>query len=247
MKQGAYAEYRFDSGSVFFLNGTFLKLADGALATYRWKCVELNETVAKLNISIAFRDERRDIRLSTEVHVNTIDRNVIQSNGAFLGKTRLWATPNPEKDEMLILWDGPPDKLVGRVIEVEGWSSTPQGAQRVFMVEGNGTILRRSAFLIMLYDFDTGAMIEGSLDREATLLALGIVDSGRSGLMQFIDTNINLGPRELWPEILNLLVTATPIAALVSAFVLVVWFRRRGRRSGRSQERRYFFKHHTTI
>lgn len=228
LEVGVYVEYECEATSMDFLNKTHIWLDDETSATYRWECVDLNETMAKLDVSISYEGETRHIHLSTYIYVNTADRDIFLPNGTLIGKTRLWAPSNPEKNDTVILWDCPPDKLVGTVIDVGGgWSATPQGAQTIFLVDGNGTVLGEDCFPTVYYDLDTGVMIDDSLDYDATLLALGIRDSG--GRMHISDTNIDLGPRELWPEILNLLVIAAPITAFLIVFVMVYRRRRRKR------------------
>jgi len=231
MKKGSYAEYKFETRSVVFLNNTLLLFRDRASVIYRWECIEFNGTIAKLNVSITFSEKEKHVFLSTEVYVNTVNRDVFLTNGTLVGKTRLWGPVAPEKGETIVLWYNPPDRVIGNVIDIEGgWSWTPHGAQRIFIVEGNGTIRGQTISLTILYDFDTGIMIEGSLYYEATLLALSIIDPGRAGPMQLINTNIDLGPKEIWPEILNILLITMPIIAFLMIFALVHHCRRKRRK-----------------
>jgi len=229
MEVGKYAEYEFESESIVFLNRTYL--ANDASLTYRWTCLELNGTFAKLNISISFVGEKQ-IFLSTLLYVNLVNREVIMDNGTLMGRTRLWAFAYPEKG-VKIFWENPPYNLTEEVIDVgSGWSQTPQGAQKIFILDASGAVQGRAIAFSGLYDLDTGIMIDGSFDDEPTLRALGIIDVGRVGVIQFKDTNINLGPKELWPEILNLLLFVSPMVVFMVILVLVYRRRTRKRNNG---------------
>jgi hypothetical protein len=225
MKVGTYAEYKFQSTGPIFLNMTLFNI--NATATFRWECVDLNETLAKLSLSITFAGEPQDIHFSTELYVNIITREVILRNGTLIGKTRLWAPAFPEEKETVFLWDIPPDRVVGKVSNLRGTQGTPQGYQQVFMVEGNGTFMGRLTSFIMFYDLDTGVMTSGILWYEATLLPFEIAHPGTMGTINFTDTNIDLGPPELWPEIATFLMIIAPIAVFLVIFIFVYRHRKR--------------------
>jgi hypothetical protein len=227
MKVGTYAEYKFQSIGPIFLNMTSFDM--NATATFKWECVDLNETLAKLNVSITFVGEPYDIHFSTELYVNIVTREIILQNGILIGKTRLWAPAYPEEKETVFLWDSPPDRMVGKVSSLRGTQGTPQGSQQVFMVEGNGKFMGRPAFFIMYYDLDTGVMTSGTLWYEATLLPFEIAHPGTMGTISFFDTNIDLGPQDLWPEIATYLMIIAPIAVFLVIFTFV--YRRRKRKS----------------
>jgi len=233
MGVGKYAEYAFESVGIWFLNGTIVDFEDETSAVFRWKCVDLNDTEAKFVIEITYTGEKQKIRLSSEVYINLASRGVMLPNGTYLGKTRLWLPAYPTQDEDIILWDHP--LVYGKVIDVGGgMTGTPQGSQRIFIVEASGAICGRSWDIGGFYDIDTGVAIDPSLDCEPTLLALGIVDPRRSGIIRFSDTNIDLGPRDLWPEILDFIIFATPAAILIAVSILL--YRRRKRKGRRRPE-----------
>ncbi|HDQ06930.1 MAG TPA: hypothetical protein ENN36_09480 [Candidatus Bathyarchaeota archaeon] len=191
----------------------------------------MNDDLATLNVSISFTGEKKSLFISKEVDVNTTSRQVFLSNGTLIGTTRLWAKANPTDGEEIVVWDVPPDKIVGSV-EIRGfWSSnTPQGAQKIYDIEGKGTINGKNALFDSAHEVDTGIMIEGILSNEATLLALGIDTLGVNGQFSFSDTNVDLGPKEMLPEILGLLPILLVVILFISVFVILYYRRRKRRR-----------------
>lgn len=229
MKVGVFCEYKFQSTGIWFLNMTFISF--NSTATFRWECVELNETYAKLNVSIAFNgidQDARDIFFSTDLYVDIVTREVVLQNGTLIGKTRLWAPAYPYINEEVFLWDNPPDRVVGKVIYIGGDQGTPQGYQKTFIVEGNGTFMGEPIGFIVIYDLDTGVMTSGTSMYEVTLLPFNIMYPGTSGSNYLSDTNIDLGPRDLWPDILRFIYIVVPIATFLGIFTFV--YRRRKRR-----------------
>ena len=231
MKEGTFVQYEFKSSVVFFLNRTIFPFENDASATWRWECIELDDDLVTLNVSISFTGEKKSLFISKEVNVNTTNRQVMLSNGTLIGTTNLWAKANPTDGEEIVVWDAPPDRILG-VAEKGGWSYTPQGAQKIYNLEGAGAINGRNALFDSLHDIDTGIMIAGIIHHEATLFALGIDSPGVSGRFLFTDTNIDLGPRELWPEILGLLPILLVVIVFISVFV-ILYRRRRKRRQHR--------------
>ena len=229
MKEGTFVQYEFKSSVVFFLNRTSFPFESDASVTWRWECTEINEDMAKLNVTIDFIGENKRLFLSTEVNVNTTSRQVFLLNGTLIGTTNLWAKANPTDGEEIVVWDTPPDRILG-VAEKRGWSYTPQGAQKIYNLEGAGTINGRNALFDSLHDIDTGIMIDGIIHHEATLFALDIDSLGVNGRFSFTDTNIDLGPRELWPEIFGLLPILIIVIVFVSVFVIFYHRRRKRRR-----------------
>lgn len=228
MKEGTFVQYEFRSPAVIFLNKTIISFEGDASVTWRWECIEINDDLAKLNVSMKFTGETRTLHLSKEVDVNTTSRQVFLTNGTLIGTTNLWAIANPTDGEEIIVWDAPPDRIVG-VVEIGGhWSNTPQGAQKIYDIDGKGTISGRSAIISSFHEVDTGIMIGGIINNEATLLALDI-DSPLVSAFLFTDTNIDLGPRELWPEILGLLPILIIVILFISVF-MIFYYRRRKRR-----------------
>lgn len=225
-------QYEFKSPVVHFLNKTIIPFENDASVTWRWECTEINDDVATLNVSLKYIGETRTVHLSKEVDVNTTSRQVFLSNGTLIGTTHLWVKSNPMDGEEIVVWDAPPDKIVGTV-EIRGyWSSnTPQGAQKIYTIEGKGTINGQNALFNSGHEVDTGIMIDGIMNRhEATLLALEIDSLGVNGQFSFTDTNIDLGPRELWPEILGLLPIVIVVIVIISALAILYHRRKKRRR-----------------
>jgi len=231
LNKDTFAQYEFKSSAIFFLNKTTIPFENDASATLRWECTEMNDDLATLNVSISFTGEKKSLFISKEVDVNTTSRQVFLSNGTLIGTTRLWAKANPTDGEEIVVWDVPPDKIVGSV-EIRGfWSSnTPQGAQKIYDIEGKGTINGKNALFDSAHEVDTGIMIEGILSNEATLLALGIDTLGVNGQFSFSDTNVDLGPKEMLPEILGLLPILLVVILFISVFVILYYRRRKRRR-----------------
>lgn len=228
LKDGVYAKYRFKSGGLFFLNDTFINFPHQAQATFRWECVSVNGSVAELNVTITFMGKEREVRLSTLVHVNVENRDVTLLNGTLIGKTYLWLPANPEEGQTVILAGKPPDEVVAKV-SIGGSAKTPQGYQRVFDFDPTEVkVLNRSVLKHGIFDLDSGVMIQAGLRGEATLLALDIWDVGLKGTLEFSATNIDLGPREVWPDIVTALPIAVPL--VVFGFTLIFLLRRRRKR-----------------
>lgn len=221
-KEGVYVEYGFESSGIVFSNRTLLSFNAPTDVSYRWECVSLEREVAKLNIMIIFGKGSSSIRLSTQLFVNIDNREVRLSNETLVGKTRLWLPAVPRMNEDVILGFCPPDAVVGKVIDVTGgYMETPQGAQKVFSVSGKGLLWGRNVTVTGCYDLDTGVMIQASLESESTLISMGIWDPGLHGIVGLRATNIDLGPRELWPEILRFILCATPVGGFLLIFILV--------------------------
>ena len=228
MREGTYAEYTFESNLIWFLNGTLFRFQDYAQTIFRWECVELNETYAILNVTITYIENERIIRFSDNIRVELSTRKVLDSDGIPVGRTQLWLPLYPNVGDTYIMFDDP--LLVGEVTEVgAGWSGTPQGAQNIFIVEGYGAIGGWWSVFSGFYDIDTGVGIDLSLRYEPLLVALGISDAGRSGLIYFTDTNINLGPRNIFPEFFFALLYSSPVLVFLVIFILI--HRRRKRKA----------------
>lgn len=231
MKEGAFVQYEFKSAGIVFQNQTLIPFKPYASVTWRWECTGLDNDLATLNVSIKVTRENRTLLLLKEVDVNTTSRQVFLSNGTLIGTTHLWATANPMNGEEILLWDVLPDRIVG-VVEIKGgWYHTPQGAQKIYKIGGTGTINDDNTHIRTTHDVDTGIMISGLIANEATLFALDIDSPLVNGAFLFTDTNIDLGPRELWPEILGLLPILIVVILFISVFV--IFYQRRRRRKHR--------------
>ncbi len=227
MKEGAYAEYKFESVHIWFLNGTRVDFEDHADAVFRWECIEINETYAILNVTIAFQENGLQIKLSGNVSVELSTRRVIGSDGTVYGRTRLWLPSYPEEGDIFVMFDYP--LMTAEVTDVGSfYRGTSQGAQYVFNIEGWGNVQGWPALFDGSYDVDAGVAISFDTSHEPLLDAVGIYEAGLSGTMTFSDTNIDLGPRNIWPEILYALLYSTPVLVFITIFVMV--HRRRKRK-----------------
>jgi hypothetical protein len=225
LKKGAFAEYHLESGYVetpqkrvivvnntnIVLNYTSKRFDEG---TYRWECTELNETTAKLKITLTIKQDATS-RWIADVYVDILSRAVYLENGTLFGTTHLWLPANPTPNDDLILWDMPPDKVTLRIENREERGETIQGKQKSFTIIGTGKIGGSNAIFTIMCDFDTGILIDGGLEHEPTVKALNIADI--SGDFSFSNTNIDLGP----PDNPLDLRTIFTIIALPTAFIII--------------------------
>ncbi|WNZ28343.1 MAG: hypothetical protein IAX21_06615 [Candidatus Bathyarchaeota archaeon] len=184
---------------IIFVNGTLKTFESDLLTTWRWECLRLTGNVATLHISLNVTGEIFFSIIEKNVKVNVATREVFLMNGTTMGTTFLWVPTDFMIGEQLVLWNASTEKFMPTVQSVV-ISSTPQGSQQVFIIQGSGTILERVVFLVGFYDLDTGVLIDGEIDSEVTLFILGIKHLGINGRVYFVDTNINLGPKEQKPE-----------------------------------------------
>jgi len=229
MKVGTFAEYSFKVSTVFFLNETWMML--DATGVFRWQCIDLNESFAKINVSFTITGEEVNYHFSKIVYVNMNDRETILENGTTVGITRLWMPAYPEINDTVIEWDSPPLHANATVVGKGGNCGSPQGAQPQFSVDGKLINSERNvtlAFLDAMYDLDTGVVMQPSFKYEPMFLAFNIEWPGVSGTIVFSDTNIDLGPRDLWPEIVTYLIIAPPIA--VVAGIIIFLYKRHKRK-----------------
>ncbi|MEM2145834.1 MAG: hypothetical protein QW279_10765 [Candidatus Jordarchaeaceae archaeon] len=208
LNKGVYVEYTFGEGVVELFNNTSRLGFDFVTfhgAIFRWDCIDLNETLAKLKISLILTEaarngetteENKTTQLTTEVLINIMNRAVYLQNGTLIGTTHLWLPANPTLGDSLILWDVPPYKVILKIAEQTAYApETPQGPQEVFKIEGSGETGGSVSLFTILSDLDTGILVDGGLDNEGTMRALNIRDFSYSGRMLFTDTNIDLGPK----------------------------------------------------
>lgn len=225
MEKGKYVQYEFDSAGIIFLNNTLFCFENDVSMTWRWECVEINNEIVKLNVTIYAIGEKTNLFISKELNVNTTSRNVFLNNGTLIGTTILWSKANPKDGEEIFVWDASPDRIVGVAQNNECYSSSPQGAQKIYNLEGKGSINGTNVFFDLFMDVDTGILVDGIIRRDATLLALGIDTIGVNGRFMFTDTNIDLGPRELLPELLQLFPIV--IFIIIISVVVIIYRRRR--------------------
>jgi hypothetical protein len=238
LKVGTYVEYEGDAFVIDFLNGTMTFLGDDATGVFRWECIDLNENIAKLNVSLKAGDENSSIYFSTEVNVDTISRDVFFLNGTLIGTTHLWIHANPEEGKEIVLWNLPPDRITAKA-DRTAFYRTPQGVQKVIFLEGNGSISKEDnsidffgngggqMIIHAMFDLDTGVMLHTILMNEATTFALGL---DQLFAIELTKTNINLGPRELMFDLRALIPYLAVAAALVTIFVTIYLRRRKNKK-----------------
>lgn len=207
IKAGAYAQYQFTSTGVAFHNHTLIEFKNNATGTFRWECTNLKNQIATLNISLSF-NTTKSFALFETVNVNISSREVFSTNGTFIGVTFLWGPTNITDGQNIILWNNPPDKIEGTT-SILGNGATPQGLQKAYILQANGTISGKQTQIISFYDIDTGFFIDGYLTNDILLTVTGIHYFGINGMIKFNETNVNLGPSEQQPTTYKQPSTAT--------------------------------------
>lgn len=220
MKEGAYVEYSFDEGLRYpYGNKTAVKYESG---TYRWECIELTGTIAKLNLTLSYIEKDGVTQFSATVLVDAVNRSVYGLDGTLFGNTQLWLESNPTNGQEVVLWDVPPDKIVTKVNAKPVISRTPQGKQEMYQITANGTIGDKLRVFNPCCDMSTGLMVFGLLWSEGTLRALN------KGLMSGVtmsDTNIDLGPSTEAFDFGALLPIILIVVAFIAVFITIYWKR----------------------
>ncbi|MFZ7138200.1 MAG: hypothetical protein ACOWW1_07260 [archaeon] len=225
MEEGAFVEFSFEEGIWYPSNeppGVVYKSG-----TFRWSCIELVGTVARLNLTISYNIEGEVKHLSGAALVDVINRSVYDLDGTHVGSTQLWLKSNPNNGEQLVLWDLPPDAIFGAV-ETNRIGETCQGNQESYKVIGNGTINNKTAVFNLRCDMNTGLMIRGLMWNEAVFRAMN------TGLMSPViisDTNIDLGPSTDTFDFNSLFPIIIIAVAFVLVFVSIYWTRNKKRLS----------------
>jgi len=224
LKVGTYAEY---CCVAFIVNGGEKPF------TFGWECTALNDMTATLNLSLIGLPAGN---FSAAVDIITNTRELLAANGTVLGRTFLWLPPNLKVGDKVIADGKPPKEMVSEV-DVSGGGScrTSQGFQEIYgVIPVNLTF--RHAHIIGLFDLDTGLLIEGPLLDYTTILScFGFAEVG-GYIQSFNTTNINLGPRYLYTEILTFLWDTLPISVPATVFITAVAVMVRKRRKKRSKQ-----------
>jgi hypothetical protein len=207
-KEGVYAKYE-TRHSILFSN--HMLLFQGSQLAFQWKCIKLDGTIAELNVSVAVDGTTK---FSAIVYVNIESREVNLPNGTYLGKTWLWLPANPSDNQTLELANNQTVQA-----KISGVMDTCQGPQKSFIAVngfGGGG-----------YDLDTGIAIQPDLREEPTLLAIGILDMDGPTI---VDTNIDLGPRELWIDLVKFLIFISPAIPFIIVFAFLYYRREKKKR-----------------
>jgi len=218
LEEGAYVEFSCGEGLWYPSSASSGIVYESA--TFKWTCVDLTGTVAKLNITLTYNIEGEDPPVfSAEVLVDAVNRSVYSLDGTLLGATQLWSESNPSDGDQVVLWNIAPDKVVGTV-ETNRVGETPQGKQGAYKVTGNETINGNLAVFNLRYDQNTGIMIRGLMWNEGVFKALskGILNS-----VTISDTNIDLGPSTETFDINSFIPIIIIAVAFVLIFVTIYW------------------------
>lgn len=242
LKKGTYAEYDSPSGYINFLNASSLvgfTQVEYHSGVFRWTCEGLNSTVAKLNVTLSYTLAKQEygkpaqlgapVQLTAEVNVNIYTREVYDLNGTWLGTTHFWLPPNLGLNDVVTLWDLPPDRVTG---QIQGYvnAKTPQGTQKAYMFSPvQGTINGTTVFYLLIYDANTGLALESSLSGEAVLKEFGIQEGTSFDSAFLTKTNVDLGPSDATFNVWSIL----PEVAVAAAVGLVVFMLLRRRRKTR--------------
>ena len=190
LKEGAYATYSWNregSAGIFdpsdpqykglnYLDASAMNIVTYWNATITWRCININETVAKLQVTFdyigkhltynvgGFKRESLDnasLQITGEIYVDLYTRAVYTTDGTLLGTTHLWLPANPAEGQNITVWDVPPDEVTLPATLNNAGFQTIQGKQDGFMIHGNGNIKGKPTNFGSSYDLDTGLMISG--------------------------------------------------------------------------------------
>ena len=224
LKVGTYAEYNCVAFPVGAKEKPFW---------FGWECTALNGMTATLNLSLIGLPAGN---FSAVVDILTNTRELVAANGTVLGRTFLWLPPNLKVGDRIIVDGRSPKETISEVDESGGGSCrTSQGFQEIYTVIPVNLTFRH-AHIIGLFDLDTGLLIEGPpLDYTTILSCFGFAEVG-GYIQSFNTTNINLGPRYLYTEILTFLWDTLPISVPATVFITAVAVMVRKRRKKRSKQ-----------
>jgi hypothetical protein len=258
LKEGTYVKYEStklygsnSSGSLQFFNvtdpkfaGTNYTISQKADTTrtisssFMWRCVSVNDTMAKLQITLDYVGERAgpdydynfvyvngssenvSFQLTGEAYVDLYSRGVYTADGVFWGTTHLWLPANPNNGQEITMWEEDSKKITSTVTITisDMWTATVQGKQNIFDIKG--TIINDKFSLgTPMYDLDTGLCLSG-LFWDPIFAVVGINNGHIGG---FSETNINLGPEHSainWNQILPYTIIPIAIIILVAALII---------------------------
>lgn len=228
LNKGTYVEYPLEDGVLLFDNSTNSPESDQIhfrFGLWRWECIDLNDTTAKLKVTLSYTPETRNgiesdpVVLTAEINVNVFTRAVYEPNGTLIGTTHFWLPSSPSLEDNITLWELAPDKIT---LQIEGYNqvSTPQGIQKGFRVSEMDAKFNGSSVKLMIYcDLDTGLPTQISLEGEPVLKLFGIKLDSYLGMPYLDKTNVDLGPSD---EPFNIWTVLPQIGIAVAIAILAV-------------------------
>jgi hypothetical protein len=248
LKEGAYVKYQSylpgttELGSLGFFNLSNPKFAgtnytlpgqkiDALLninsSSLTWRCVSVNDTMAKLQVTVDYvgkldwinsSSEEVSLQRTAEVYVDLYTRGVYNADGAFLGTTHLWLPANPTNGQEIIVWEEGSETITTPVTVSE------QGKQFTFRTGPSVTIKNNPLMLGLTYDLDTGLGVSENGGQifywDPIFAAVGIA-YGDIGIVS--ETNIDLGPEHseiYWNQILPYTIIPIAIVLLVATLLI---------------------------
>lgn len=209
-------------------------------ASLTWRCISVNATMAKLQVTFDYIGKEllhfegkeltktplngEALQRTGEAYVDLYTRAVYNVEGVLLGTTHLWLPANPSDGQEIVVWDAPP-KTITLPVSMNPDYRTIQGQQDTFLFadgdfELNETQTNVPTFVLLFYDLDTGLAVGGYFNWDPIMATIGI---GESGLKEFADTNIDLGPERTTinlTQILQYSILPIAIVLLIAAFVV---------------------------
>jgi len=202
LKEGAYVKYTVnEAGFVYVVNSSDPSVFDVLSfwnATFGWQCTSINDTVTKVLFTFSYTGKELNnvsldnatLQLSGEVYVNLSTRNVYSLDGDLLGTTHLWLSASPVDGQEMVVWNIPPNResLPAKCKDI--WFLTTQGRQDGFIVEGTKEISGVPRDFLIICDYDTGVMVDGSFAWDPLINGAGITVMFLDGEIMLSDTNI---------------------------------------------------------
>lgn len=248
LKEGAYVKYQAYLpgttilGSLGFFNLSNPKFAgtnytlpgqkiDALLdinsSSLTWRCVSVNDTMAKLQVTLDsvgklkwINGSSEDVSLqrTAEVYVDLYTRGVYNDDWVFLGTTHLWLPANPIDGQEITIWEEDSKTITTPVTVSE------QGKQYTFRTGPQVTIKNNPMLLGLTYDLDTGLGVNHKGEQifywDPIFAAVGIA-YGDIGVVS--ETNIDLGPEHSeinWYQILQYSIIPIAVVLLVATLII---------------------------
>jgi hypothetical protein len=207
-----------------------------------WRCVSVNDTMAKLQVTLDYvgnlsfikenlewiNNSSKEVSLqrTAEVYVDLYTRGVYNVEGVFLGTTHLWLPANPDNGQEITIWEEDSETIT-TVLTVSGRAVTvsEQGKQYTFQTGSQVTIKNNPLGLGLSYDLDTGLGVGASYSGQGfnwdpIFAAVGI-SHGTVGRVS--ETNIDLGPEHSeinWMQMLYYAIIPVAIILLIATLII---------------------------